>query len=175
MHRLNSMIHRLNNVKGRLNNVEHWSNNINDSDHNIIELYWWNRNALINDVFLYDTQCVFQSFNVKFHYNAQNNERIGQIKLSKLEEECAQCCAEIYSILKSENGMEKYSENDQEEDFVFDTVQDIASMGYNKIWEFFYVLKNKFSYNKQIMDILNKVSSNLSEMWKISRNNATKN
>lgn len=174
MHWLKNMIHRLNNVKDRLNNVGHWSNNTSDSNHNLIELYWWNRDTLINNVFSYNPQYVFKSFNAKFHYNAQNNERTGKIKLSKLEQECAECCAEIYSILKNENGSNVYSENDQEEDFIFDAVQDITSMNYDRIWEFFSVLKNNFSYNKQIMDILKRVSSDLSEMWKFQETRSPK-
>jgi hypothetical protein len=47
-------------------------------------------------------------------------------------------------------------------------------MNYDRIWEFFSVLKNNFSYNKQIMDILKRVSSNLSEMWKFQETRSPK-
>ena len=130
---------------------------------NFVEIYWRNRNILIqNDILPYQ-KAIFDLFRVKFEYDAKKDLERLRKKLFELWQKCADNFRMIHSILKEDNIY------DNDEDEIFNSVQNIVDMDYWSVHEFFCSLKEKYADNTQIYQLLDDICNNISEMRRISK------
>lgn len=130
---------------------------------NFVEIYWRNRNILIqNDILPYQ-KAIFDLFRVKFEYDAKKDLERWRKKLFELWQKCADNFRMIHSILKEDNIY------DNDEDEIFNSVQNIVDMDYWSVYEFFCSLKEKYADNTQIYQLLDDICNNISEMRRISK------
>lgn len=134
------------------------------SDHrNFVELYWRNRDAIIqNDILPYQ-KAIFNLFSAKFEYDAKKDLEKWRKKLSYLGEKCANEFREIHLILKWEN----FDDNDEDE--IFNLIQNIINMDYWSVEEFFNTLKENYKDNPKIYNMLDNICNDISEMRRISK------
>ena len=136
---------------------------IEKSSHkNFIEWYWRNRNALINNEIMPYQDAIFDLFNIKFKFDASKDWERKRIKLKQLWIDCSNYCKSIHEILKTNEFFEDYDE-------LIETVNKIVDMDYWSLQEFFNTLKNNYTDQPKIHELLDKICEKIWEMRKISR------
>ena len=135
-----------------------------ESNHkNFVEIYWRNRNALIQNEIIPYQKAIFDLFWTKFEYDAKKDLERWRKKLFELWQNCAKKFRIIHSILKDDNFY------DNEEDEIFNTVQNIVNMDYWSVHEFLCSLKERYTDNTKIYQLLNEICNDISEMRRISK------
>ena len=131
-----------------------------------LNLYWKNRNKVVENEILPCQESIFELFSVKFNYDANEDLKRNRKKLFNLGKNCSKNLYEIHSILtKKQKFGESYDEDRQEE-----IVQEIVNMTYQSVLELFETVKEKFSDNPKIEKLLQNTCDSISEMLEISKN-----
>ena len=136
------------------------------SDHkNYTELYWRNRNVLIENEILPYQESIFELFGAKFNSDANKDLERKRKKLYDLGKSCADDFNKVHSIMIKRR---KYNKSD-DEDNEFDIAIEVVNMDYWSVKEFFDTLKNKYLNDNEIYPILDHICDNISEMRRISK------
>ena len=134
---------------------------------NYTELYWRNRNILIENEILPYQESIFRIFSAKFNADANKDLEKKRKKLYELGEYCSENLDKIHSIIAKRREIEKDDDNDENE---FDMAIEVVNMDYWSVQDFFNTLKEKYKNDPEIYTLLDNICNNLSEMWKISKN-----
>lgn len=132
---------------------------------NYTELYWRNRNVLIENEILPYQENIFKLFSAKFDSDANKDLERKRKKLYDLGQSCSDDFEKIHSIItkrKNDSGI------DNDEDNEFDIAIEVVNMDYWSVKEFFDALKSKYLNDSEIYPLLNHICDNLSEMRRIS-------
>ena len=132
---------------------------------NYTELYWRNRDALIENEILYQRN-IFKLFSVKFDSDANKDLERNRKKLYDLGESCSNYFDKIHSIIMKRK---KNGEIDNDEDNEFDIAIEVVNMDYWSVKQFFDTLKSKYLNDSEIYPLLDHICDNLSEMRRISK------
>lgn len=130
---------------------------------NFVETYERDWDTLIQNEILPYQEAIFDLFSAKFKHDAEQDLKRWRKKLFELWQNCANKFEEIHSILKDECFY------DNNEDEIFNFVQNIVNMDYWSVYEFFCTLKKNFANNPEINMLLDDICNNISEMRRISK------
>ena len=132
---------------------------------NYTELYWRNRNVLIENEVLPYQESIFKLFSTKFDSDANKDLERKRKKLYELGQSCSKDFDKIHSIMIERN---KDNRINNDEDNEFDIAIEVVNMDYWSVKEFFDTLKNKYLDDSEIYPLLNHICDNISEMRTIS-------
>ncbi len=132
---------------------------------NYTELYWRNRNILIENEILPYQESIFKLFSAKLNSDANKDLERKRKKLYDLGQSCSDDFLEIHSIIVKRK---KDGRINNDEDNEFDIAIELVNMDYWSVREFFDALKNKYLDDSEIYPLLNHICDNLSEMRRIS-------